>query len=219
MKNLQLLLHKESLKKMDPPSHLLGDFLYITTILMIIPFVKIYTDGIIDTNYLRNSLSVLLCISHYFICIKAPYSLLIFTNGNFKETKIGAYTEAFLNISISIILSFIIGMNGVIVGTLIAAIYRLLQYNAFVSKHILNRSPVNIMPYFIYTILCYFICYTISKAFLPNIMDGYLQWTVYALAVFSIAVIVSLALAFAMFFQPTKSIVKTFFNIFKTRIR
>lgn len=113
---------------------------YIVTMIMILPFVKVYTEGITDVNYYRPTFGILLILAELFWSIRLPYSSITLAAGHFKETRKGAWVEAFLNLTISIVLVFKFGIIGVAIGTLIAMLIRTIEFIYHTSKYILERS-------------------------------------------------------------------------------
>ena len=65
---------------------------------------------------------------------------MIIAAGHFKQTKIAAYGEAILNLTVSIILVFNFGLIGVAIGTVIATLFRFVYYAYYLSKNIFYRS-------------------------------------------------------------------------------
>ena len=118
----------------------------ITTILfsvaavLIVPFVKIYTAGITDTNYIEPAFSIVLILASVVSCLRKPYHNMTIAAGHFKQTQIAAYGEAIINIVLSIILVIRFGLIGVAVGTLTAATFRMIYYVIYLSKEICQRK-------------------------------------------------------------------------------
>ena len=73
-------------------------------------------------------------------CIRQPYITIVQAAGKYRETRNGAMFEAIINLGVSLILVQIVGLNGVIIGTLVANVFRTMQYAYFSSKQLLNRS-------------------------------------------------------------------------------
>ena len=128
--------------------------LFTTTAILFIPFIAIYTKGISDVNYIRYGLSISFCIAEFFSCVKLVYENVVFAAGKFKETKRMAYIEAVINILVSILLARIIGLIGVLVGTICAGVFRTLMYNTYVSKNIVHRSSWKILSKICYDKYC-----------------------------------------------------------------
>ena len=115
---------------------------YIITIVMILPFVKVYTSGITDANYYRPTFAILVTIAELMWSIRLPYSSVTLAAGHFKQTNKGAWVEVFSNLIISIALVFKFGMVGVAIGTLVAMTIRTIEFMYHTSKYILRRNQI-----------------------------------------------------------------------------
>ena len=115
---------------------------YIITIVMILPFVKIYTSGITDANYYRPTFAILITVAELMWSIRLPYSSVTLAAGHFKQTNKGAWVEVFSNLIISIALVFKFGMVGVAIGTLVAMTIRTIEFMYHTSKYILRRNQI-----------------------------------------------------------------------------
>lgn len=112
---------------------------YIVAMVMIVPFIKVYTRGITDANYIRPLFAILIVLAELVWAIRLPYSSITLAAGHFKETKVGAWIEALTNLILSIILVFKFGIIGVTIGTLVAMIIRTIEFIYHTSKYILKR--------------------------------------------------------------------------------
>ena len=198
---------------------------FITTIListamvMIIPFVSIYTHGITDVNYIRPTFGVLVCISIYFTCIKIPYEQIVYAAGEFKKTRNGAFAEAGINIVLSVVLACVMGLDGIIIGTIIALSYRTTRYHYFICKNIINRDFISIFYRYLYSFLVIVICMISSKILPLSGVNSYLKWIMFASisAIFSIAI--ATILGFLFFRNNMAMVFKSIIQILKNRKR
>ena len=106
---------------------------------LILPFVSVYTKGVSDVNYVVPVYAMLAVIAQAFYCIRMPYITVVQAAGHYKQTKNGAFMEAFINIVVSVILTRKIGLVGVMIGTLCANLFRTIQYSVYLSKNLLPR--------------------------------------------------------------------------------
>lgn len=119
---------------------------YVATIMfscclvLILPFVKVYTTNITDANYLQPVFAVLLVLAEFVYCIRDPYVAVAYASGKFRETSKYAIIEALINIVISVILVQSLGLAGIAIGTLIAMVYRMIAHVIYLQKNILFRS-------------------------------------------------------------------------------
>lgn len=142
--------------------------LYNLCCLLIIPFVKIYTKGIIDTNYYRPVFAIIVTISEFLYAIKFPYEALIKSIGHFKQIKNISYIEAFINACISIVLVSKFELIGVAIGTLCAMAFKLCAVIWYFSKKVLKRSLKNDFKFLILMIIQSIIILTIGGYITQN---------------------------------------------------
>lgn len=107
--------------------------------ILILPFVSIYTAGVVGTNYHRPLFGLLLILGSVVHCLEMPYHITITAAGHYKETRMGAIVEVSLNLLLSLVLVRPLGLIGVAVGTLVAMIFRLGYSVWYLSKAVLNR--------------------------------------------------------------------------------
>ena len=167
-----------------------ASILCISTLFLILPFISVYTKGITDANYIRPVFAYLIVLAEFMWVIRLPYSSITLAAGHFKETRIGAWIEAFSNIIISVILVWNFGIIGVAIGTLIAMFIRTIEFMYHSSKYILDRS-------FLYTLKRLFVIaievcvVTLIVNLIPSInITGYATWALQAVIVAVISAIV-----------------------------
>lgn len=183
----------------------ISSVLFGATLVLIIPFITIYTRSVSDVNYIRPLFSILLIASECVYCLRNPYSSVIFAAGHFKQTRNGGFMEAGINIVISILLITKMGIIGVAIGTLVAMVFRTYQYVVYLSKYILKR-PVKffykrIFEAFLSICMTRFVC----SFFSVNVVYFY-QWLVYAIIVCIVSSVITLFVFGLISFNDIKSI-------------
>ena len=113
--------------------------LFGTAMVLIIPFVNLYTIDITDTNYTEPLFAVLLICSCIIYCLRAPYHNMVIAAGQFKQTKAAAYGEAIINILSSVILVIRYGLIGVAIGTVLATTFRFVFYAVYLSRNVIKH--------------------------------------------------------------------------------
>jgi O-antigen/teichoic acid export membrane protein len=174
-------------------------FLLTVTLIMFIPFISVYTKGIEDVNYTRFDFGCLVCLATYWMCIKIPYEQLVYAAGEFKKTRNGAFVEAGINICTSVALAYLIGLNGIIIGTIIAIAYRTMRYHIFVCRNIVERSVYSIASRFLYSIIVVATCYGISLLFPISTITNYFTWVLYAVIVSLYSIIFATVVGIILF--------------------
>lgn len=114
--------------------------LFSAVAVLILPFVKLYTSGITDTNYREPVFALLLTISALLYCLRMPYHSLVIAAGHFRQTNVAAYGEAAINIVFSVLLVSRMGLVGVAIGTICATGFHFAYYMIYLSKHIFYRN-------------------------------------------------------------------------------
>lgn len=173
----------------------------ITTIItscmvtLILPFVNNYTVNVTDVNYNRPVFALLLSIAFATMCIRIPYIAMVQATGHYKETKIGSFFEAAINICLTLIFVQIIGIEGAVIGTIAANTFRSIQYGYYSSKNLIKR-PFKVIIYRIIweigTILCNIVClYVIVNKLRMTGWIGLIIETIICFSISSIIVIVA----------------------------
>ena len=131
---------RENLSIVELIVYSVSTLLYSCAIILILQFVKIYTNGVTDVDYFRPTFAYILLAAQLFYAIRLPYQFVVQAAGHFKQTKKYSIIEAILNISVSIILVIKYGLIGVAIGTFISAIYKTIMLSNYMSKNIVKRS-------------------------------------------------------------------------------
>ena len=184
----------------------LTTILFTSTALLILPFVSLYTSGVTDVNYHRPIFAYALILAEAIYCIRIPYHSVVLAAGHFKETRNGAFAEAFINVIISIILVNKLGIVGVAIGTIVAMLFRTIQYAVYLSRNILERSIwVFVKKVIIYTLTTLLIIIVVKS--MPDlILDSYISWIIYATIVTIIASIITFLVGLLFYFKEVKNI-------------
>lgn len=114
---------------------------FSVTYLFITPFLKIYTLGITDANYLIPYLPVLFVSVRLLTSIRTITNQAITVSGHFETTQRIAILEAIINLILSLILINQYGIYGVLIGTIVALSVRVIYTIIYVNRNIINRSP------------------------------------------------------------------------------
>lgn len=159
---------------------LLIAIIFTSTASLIQPFISIYTLGINDANYYRPLFAILITAAEGAYSLRSPYSTVIFASGHFKQTRNGAFIEAFVNIIISLILIKPLGLIGVAIGTLFSMVLRSFQYILYLKYNILDRRLSISIKKLIVMILSVVLSFKLALL-VNDCSTNYLQWLVLAL--------------------------------------
>ena len=174
--------------------------LYNLCLLLIVPFIQVYTNGITDANYYRPVFAIIITLSEFVAAVKLPYDTLISSIGHFKQTKKFAYTQAIVNVILSLVLISKFGIIGVAIGTLVAVIYKTCVDIYYFSKNIIKRS-LNIDLKFLALIFMQSIIIILFGKIMTNyyLVTGYFSWVVLAIKLGIMTAIIQIGTSFIFY--------------------
>ena len=118
-----------------------GSFvLYTIAFLLTTAFMRVYTAGITDTAYVDPYLPFLFTFMHLLSSGREASSRVINFAGHFRQMQWRAILESVINIVVSIVLVLKLGIYGVLLGTIVAYLYRTNDIIIYANKHILQKS-------------------------------------------------------------------------------
>lgn len=196
-------------------------FIFGCTAILIVPFVKVYTQGITDYNYINLPFGILLTAAHAAHCIRLPYNLMAIAGGKFKETQSCHVIAAILNVILSIVMVYKFGLVGVAIGTLVAMSYQTIWLVIYLSNNLIKWDIKKFVKQCFIDILSIFIGAFISLRIINYNLTNYNQWVILALKVSLIwlGVITVLNVIFNKnrFFKTINIITKKVKNMRKTK--
>ena len=179
--------------------YFVSSIIFTCGLLLITPFVKVYTANIHDANYEQYAFGYLLTVAEMIYCYRDSYVAAAYSAGHFKQVTKYAVIEALLNLFLSLMLVRRFGIVGVAIGTLVSMIYRGIAHVIYLRDNILMREPmlaVKKAAVFAASILFTVI---ISHSILTDSAGSYLQWLVLAIKEVVITVLVVSAAATVFF--------------------
>lgn len=181
---------------------------YACTSLLILDFVRLYTNRITDVNYIRPVFAIIVVIANFFNGVRLPYQAVVEAAGHFKQTKNGAIFEPVMNIVLSIVLVLKYGLVGVAIGTLSATMFRTMQYSVYMSKHILKRSIFITIKHCAISAVEWGLVFFITNTFLKMEPMSYIQWIGKAIVITSISIVVVIGGNYLAFHKDTMLMLK-----------
>lgn len=115
--------------------------LFCVAYVLILPFLKLYTQGITDINYI-DPIIALLFVAYYLMDNGRKPSLFVINIAqHFQKTKWRSILESVINLSVSLALTYRYGIYGVLWGTIAALLYRTNDMIIYAAR-LMNRSPM-----------------------------------------------------------------------------
>lgn len=128
-------------------------FVFGCTGMLILPFIRVYTYGISDANYIQPLFAFLIVVANAGHCLRLPYNVMILAGGHYKQTQSNYIIAAILNVVISIAAVKLWGLVGVAIGTLIAMFYQTIWMAGYNSKNLIKWPLKNFVKQIIVDML------------------------------------------------------------------
>lgn len=178
--------------------HTISTFAFGCVMVMIVPFVKIYTSGINDANYVVPTFGILITLAHLFFCYRLPYHLIIKASGKYKETQNNYLIAMILNIVISIVLVQKYGLIGVAIGTLVAMLYQTIGIAFYCSKNVVNWPLKKVFKQLLVDSIVIIMGFYISRLIITD-ANNYISFIIQCIKVSVIFIIISSSMSFLLY--------------------
>ena len=196
--------------------HTSGVFIFGCTASLIVPFVKVYTSGINDANYIVPLFALLLTIANGLHCLRLPYNIMILAVGHYKQTQSSYIIAAILNIVISIIGVEFWGLIGVAIGTVVAMTYQTVWMAWYDSKHLIGRSLKYFAKQMLVNVAVFASAFVACKFVLNGDISNFGQWII--LAIEAMVIWFAISLLFNCIFYR-EQVVTLFDNVKRKLVR
>lgn len=110
------------------------------TYILIIPFIRLYTNGVTDVDYINQELPLLFCLVQLFSWSRYVTGALTSIAGYAKRVSYISLIEAIINITLSIVLVHKYSIVGVLIATVVALPLKVIYLAWLSDKKILHRS-------------------------------------------------------------------------------
>jgi len=196
---------KNLFEKFEWLMHTISTLLFTTTGILIVSFVKVYTKGVYDVDYIVPVFAIILSMATAIRCFQLPYNTVVQAALHFKETQKSAIIEPIINILISIILVKQLGLVGVAIGTFISISYRTIYLAQYLSNNIIKINKKNTYKLLLIDIMSVVIMIASTKNIEIN-SSNYFSWSLSALLIFTINSTLAIAINLIFYKKYTLSV-------------
>ena len=189
-------------------------FFYGCTIVLVLPFVSIYTKGISDVNYHQPLFAVLIVLANAGHSLRLPYNMMILAAGHFKQTQHNYIVAMLLNIAISIATVKLWGLIGVAIGTITAMLYQTVWMAWYNSKNI-NKWPFKRFAKQIFADMLIMIIASLICSIIKFSPESYISWAICAVIVALIWIATIAAVNMILYKDKITVLFKKFCRIIK----
>lgn len=195
--------------KVEVIMHFIISALSSICVIMLIPFVRLYTKNVDDANYISFIFCVLMSLVCYINCVRNLYHMVIKAAGHFKQTQMCAIIEAIINLIISAILVKKFGLIGVAMGTIAAGLYRILYFAFYLNHNILERTAKVVFKLMFSDCIPMILSALFTNVYvLQRKIESYLEWGFYAIFVSVICGITCFIISYSMYSSVWRSALK-----------
>lgn len=189
---------------------------FSTAVVLMISFVKIYTSGVTDADYINQTFSIILCISAFVGAIQGPYTNILNGASIFKKPRIYQIVGAVVLLIIAVPLVHFFGIVGlaisVLVHNLIVTISKMI-----ITYEYFKYGEKDLFKYLLFILVPQVIISSLLMLFLnvQNKITSYFDFTIFGIIIF----LSNLLILFVSTMLPFKSIYSYFANRFVRKIR
>jgi O-antigen/teichoic acid export membrane protein len=179
---------------------------------LFMPFISLYTRGMVDANYNLSSMAFLIVIYSLLYCIYMPYYTISNVFGFYKETYVQSLVSGLVAIITAFIMSYQKDVSYVLYGLLLYYLSSILYRISIISKNIhwFKLGKIYLRSFIL--ILMPLIAYYIQQSYFFEI-SSWKQWLILAFISAS-TIIVLLSLYIAFFEKNEYRQLKSYFSMF-----
>lgn len=181
-------------------------FVFSCTAALIVPFVRVYTAGINDANYIQPAFAILLTLANAMHCLRLPYNIMVLAAGHYKQTQKNYIVAATINIVLSVLTVKAWGLIGVAIGTLAAMAYQTVWLAIYDSKHFVFWSMKSVIKQFAVDCITAVFIVVISGMLTMHSVT-YLSWIMLAIVTALLAVIITAFLNFIVYKEKMMALI------------
>lgn len=163
---------------------------FSTTCVMIIPFIKIYTNVVDDVNYIYSEYALLFSIFGCLYSMRIPCTALINAKGLYKENFINNVINLLLQIVLCIVLTALFKICGMLIGLIICCLQRNISFSFVNYKIIFNKCGYRFLMRTVFSIVLIICSYIIAYYYIIPLELSIFEWVFYSIISFCIIFIV-----------------------------
>lgn len=182
-------------------------FIFGLTAILVVPFVKVYTAGISDANYVQPLFAALIVAANAGHCIRLPYNIIILAAGHYKQTQNNYIVVAIINIIVSVATVKAWGLIGVAIGTLVAMTYQTVWMAVYDSKHLIKWPIKNFLKQIFVDIITVLVGYFATRMITMQEVS-YFAWIILALKTAAVWSLIAIAINIIFYRSKVLSIIK-----------
>lgn len=190
--------------------------IFSVALFLIIPFIRIYTKGITDIEYVRPEFAAIAIYASMVYCLRMPYTTLIQACGLYKETRLGIMCEIVINIVGAVALTNIWGISGPSIVLLLIGAVRTFYFAGYLYRNVLHMSMWQFAKRMLWTAFNITLSSVLLNLFIDeHVINTWLNWVIAGI----VAVLISAVVMIANSFVCYRTEIINLINVFKRMIK
>lgn len=163
---------------------------YACALILIMPFIRLYTSGITDADYNVPVIGILMVVNGFLYNLKTPQGMLVISAGLYRETRWRTTIQGAIALFGGLILVPFFGLAGIVVGSILSNLYRDIDLLFFIPKHVTKLSPKTTGKRWAISLLEFGLILAPTAAFTVQVRN-FGQWVLWAavLCLYAVAVV------------------------------
>lgn len=154
--------------------------IYAVTLITIMPFIRVYTDGITDVQYTNFLIAFLFVANGLLYNLKTPQGMLVIAAGLYKETRVQSTIQAAILVVGGALLGYKYGLVGVMLASCLSNLYRCIDLYFFIPKTVTHMKRKSTLRNIIITILMITLTYFTAPKVITMVPTSLFSWVIYA---------------------------------------
>lgn len=169
---------QKSNQEFEQTYYMLITIVHMVALILLLPFVSLYTKGIDDVNYILPGLGFLFVLNGFLNNLKTPQGMLVISAGMYRQTRWQSTIQGLIIVIFGAIGGHFWGLYGIVGGLILSNLYRDIDLLFFVPKHITKLSYRRTLKHMWPAIICfggstaYFLLFPVKA-------DNFVQWAFY----------------------------------------
>ncbi len=173
---------KESTQQFEQSYYIIITIIYSAALLLILPFIKLYTVNITDADYILPWFGFICVLNGLLYCLKTPQGMLVISAGMYRQTRWQSTTQALIAAIGGGIGGYFWGLYGIMGGLILSNIYRDIDLLFFIPKYVTKLSYKRTLRH-IRPILLTFAIVSVFWFYFPLAINTVLEWVLYGICV------------------------------------
>lgn len=150
--------------------------LFAVALFLFLPFMRMYTAGVTDINYVDGKLAVLFVVVSLLNKSRAPMCETVNYAGHYQQTASRSILESAINLAVSLVGVYACGIYGVLLGTVFALAYRTNDFILYANHKLLERSARRTYSIYLVNIVQFVLIQLVFRRFFAGPIESWFDF-------------------------------------------